>query len=365
MKRAMLPTPWNPRPVAVALAFGALASGCLPSEPKATLRDRHLVVQERSNQPIFSVDAESGKTLAVMPPERFAGASVAYGDTAFFFGAGGLVARDLDTGEAKWRLFISIPDGYPIAANRSSVLVPQFVNTRLLGRGDVVTGAKSSVRGQMSWVALDLDKGSRLYELRADFFAPLATNDDVAVTFENKDLVAYSVADGKERWRSSVAVRPPISLEGGRVFARSGDKLAVFAASSGALRKTIDLGGDDAFSCAKERFAARGNVVAWIESHVLHVADLESGRESYKKEGADRVAISSGAVVVARASELVAYDPVTGAVRWKLALGDAPSSLSADEQAIVARIEGSQAVVVDAESGKRRFVFDTKKAPRG
>lgn len=323
-----------------------LSSACLPAPRVSVFKDR-VVVQRDIRQPVFAVDAKTGKSIAQMPGEGWADAPTVRGDIVYFHGKSGLVARDLKSGAVLWRVLMNVSLLFPVVASKDKVFAPQLIQKDLLSKPE------------MSWVAFDAVKGTKLFELRADAYAPLAANDDVAVTVENRELCGYSVTDGKERWRSTVAAGKPLLIEGGRLFARTGDELGVFNASSGALQRRIDLGGTDALGWFRPGFAARGPMLGWIEGHVLNVADVGSGKKVWQHEGSDLFAMTSGVLASARHDLVEGLDLATGAKKWKLVLEDDADSLSADGDTIVARA-GDVITVIDAATGKRRFDFDTE-----
>lgn len=320
----------------------AAASACLPPPPRAGVIGGHVVVQRSFADPIQTLDAETGRAVATMPPEGWANAVIGHDGAVFFHGRFGLVARELRTGQVRWRVMMMSGRTQPVVSSKGLVFVQQRESDA------------------SSWIGFEAATGRRSFELRTDALSPLAANDDVLVGFENRDLVGYNAADGKERWRSALEVRPPLLIENGRLYARVEDQLGVFTASSGSLQKRLDLGGTDAFhpSAVRPQLAAGGNQVAWIQDEVLHVADAASGKESWRHERAELLALTADAVVTSWDGELLGLDPATGSAKWKLSLDEDPLSITAREQTIAVRLPDARYAVVDARSGKRRFLYD-------
>lgn len=330
-----------------ASALCASAASCAPPPPRAQVVDGHIAVQAGIRQPLHLIDAGTGVAVST-PDGGWSDAPAAKKGLVYTHGAGGLVARDLTSGEVKWRVLMKMSYLARVVPTSKAVFVPYYTHVDLLGGTE------------QGWVALDVEKGQRLYEVRADRFAPLAANDDVVVTLENGELVGYSTADGKERWRSTVKVSGPLSIEDNRVFARSEDQLAIFTAASGALQRRVDLGGTDPFRWFRAPFVAHGNTIAWIDSSVLSVADVTTGKPLWKKEGVEDLAVAGGLLIASRDDQLEGLDLATGASKWKVALDHDSSSLAAGGDAIVARVERDELAVLDAATGKRRFSFDLK-----
>jgi outer membrane protein assembly factor BamB len=303
----------------------------------------HIVLQAGFAEPIHAVDAATGKAVATMPPEGWANAAIGHDGLVFFHGRGGLVARDLKSGDVRWRVMMSVAQTQPVVVSKGHVFAQQRETDEA-----------------SPWVGFEAANGRRSFELHTDPYAPLAANDDVLVSFENDELVGYSASDGKERWRSALDVQPPIMIENGRLFARVEDQLGIFAAGSGSLHKRIDLGGTDAFhpSAIRPQLAASGNLVAWIQDEVVHVADAGSGKESWRQERAQLLAITPSVLVTSWDDELRGLDPATGSSKWKLTLDGDPLSITAREDTIAVRLSGSRYAVVDGKSGKRRFGYD-------
>ncbi|MBK8942404.1 MAG: PQQ-binding-like beta-propeller repeat protein [Polyangiaceae bacterium] len=330
-------------PLVACLLLGAAA--CAPPAPRAMVADGRIAVQQGIRKSLHLIDAGTGAAVS-LPAGGWSDAPAAKKGLVFTHGAGGLVARDLTTGEVKWRVLMKMSYLARVVPTQKVVFVPYFAHVDLLGGTE--TG----------WVALDVEKGQRVYEVRADRFAPLAANDDVVVTIENGELVGYSVSDGKERWRSTVKASGPLTIEDNRVYARSEDQLAIFTAASGALQRRVDLGGTDAFRWFRTPFVVKGNTIAWIDSSVLSVADATTGKPLWKREGVEDLAIASGLVIASRDDQLEGLDLATGASKWKVAINHDSASLSAGGDVIVARVETDEVAVLDAATGKQRFVFD-------
>jgi outer membrane protein assembly factor BamB len=311
-----------------------------------------VLVQEGLRDPVEAIDAKTGKREKFLPADGWADAPVVRGNLAYFHGRGGLVARNILTGDVEWRVLMDVSLLSPIVPSKDLVFVPQTLN-----------GADFTSPTETSWVGFDAKNGLKRLELRADANAALAANDDVAVTFENGDLCAYSVGDGKERWRSTIPATKPLMIEGGRVFARTGDELGVFAASTGALQKRIDLGGTDAFGWFRPRLVARGAVVAWIESSVLNVADASTGKTMWRHEGAEELALAPSIAIAGHHDVLEGLDSATGVSKWKLTLDGRIDSISADGDTVVVRRTDGEITVVDAISGKVRFDVDLSAPP--
>ncbi|NUP06118.1 MAG: PQQ-binding-like beta-propeller repeat protein [Polyangiaceae bacterium] len=326
---------------ASALVFAA----CTPPSPRAAIYGGRIAVQENIRDTIHSIDGKSGKSVA-MPSGGWADAPPTKDGLIFVHGDGGLAARDIVTGAVKWRVLLKMSYLANVVPTKEVVFVP------FVARADLMGG---TIAG---WVALDRDKGTRLYDVRSDKFAPLAANDDIVATIENGELVGYATADGKERWRSSIKTDGPLLIENGRLFGRTEDKLAVFTASSGALQRRMDLGGTDAFRSFRRPFAAKGNTIAWIESDVLNVADATTGKQLWKRDDVDDLAVTSNIVVAARDDQLEGLDLATGASKWKLSIDNDACSLAADGDTVVARLDDERVAVIDAATGKRRFEFD-------
>lgn len=335
-------------PLAVALATSLAA--CTPA-PRAAIHGGRIAAQENIRDPLYSIDVKTG-TSVPMPSGGWADAPATKDGLVFVHGQGGLAARDLTTGAVRWRVLVKMSYLWNVVPSKQVVFVPHLAHVDLLG--GTVTG----------WAALDLAKGLKVYEVRADRFAPLAADDNIAVTIENGELVGYAATDGKERWRSAVKAEGPLVIANGRLFARSEDTLAVFNASSGALQRRIDLGGTDAFRSFRQPLASQGDMVAWIESHVLHVADLGSGKPLWKREGVEDLALANNIVVASRDAQLEGLDLATGTSKWKLTLDHDSKSLSADGDTIVARIDDETLSVIDAMTGKERFRFDLESGKR-
>lgn len=330
------------------LALGVLATSCNPPTPRSSLAGGRLVVQEHFASTIYALDARTGGAVVAMPGDGWVEAGAVRDGVAFLHGHNGLVARDLKTGKVRWRSFVNL--GYTWKLTVAKDLV--FAQQRFYKGG--FTGPETS------WVGFDTATGIKRYELLTDRRAPLVANDDVAVTFEQKELVGYNVNDGKERWRSTVEASGPLYVEAGKVYARTGDQLGIFSATTGALQRRVDLGGTDAFDGLRPAFAARGNTFAWVESSVLHVADAATGKEMWRKEGVESLAICAGVVVAGAGGRLFAFDLTTGSQKWKSELAVEDDTLAGADDAVSVRLDSTHVVVVEAATGKQRFVFDAE-----
>lgn len=330
------------------LALGLLTAACNPPTPRSSLVGGRLVVQEHFASTIYALDARTGGAIVAMPGDGWVEAGAVRDGVAYLHGRNGLVARDLKTGAVRWRSFVNL--GYTWKLTVAKDLV--FAQQRFYKGG--FSGPETS------WVGFDVATGIKRYELLTDRRAPLVANDDVVVTFEQNELVGYNVNDGKERWRSTVEASGPLYVEAGKVYARTGDQLGIFSAATGALQRRVDLGGTDAWDGMRPAFAARGNTFAWVESSVLHVADATTGKEMWRKEGVEALAICAGLLVAGAGGRLFAFDLTTGSQKWTSTLVVDEETLAGADDAVSVRLDSTHVVVLDAATGKQRFVFDAE-----
>jgi outer membrane protein assembly factor BamB len=323
------------------IAFLSVLSGCTPPPPRATVVANRVLVQDAVGREVRSLDATTGKPIARFPFEGWADGLDSSGRLVFMHGANGLAARDIDTGDVKWRIFMKLGYGWRAVAGGGVVFAPQWQEDK------------------PAWVGFDAATGSRRFEIKSDRWAPLAANGDVAVTLEKQALVGYSLADGKERWRSEIEARPPVFIEGNRLFARVDDKIGVFTASSGALRRKLEPEGSSqfiAFRGSQPQMAANAEHLAWVASDTLMVASLESGKVAWTRPDCDLLAMTDDIVVTNDGPRVVGLDPATGKVRWRFEAKDDPDGISAADGLVTIRTEDLN--VVDAKTGKSRFKLE-------
>ena len=320
----------------VAVFSGLL--GCTPPPPRATVVGNRVLIQGEVGQEVRSLNAETGKPVAKFPFEGWADGLDSSGRLVFMHGANGLAARDIDTGAVKWRIFMKLGYGWRAVAGGGVVFAPQWQEDK------------------PTWVGFDAATGSRRFEFKSDRWAPLAANSDIAVTLEKRSLVGYSLADGKERWRSEIEARPPVFIEGNRLFARVDDQIGVFTASSGALRRKLEPEGSSqfiAFRGSRPQMAANSEHLAWVASDTLMVANLESGKIKWTRPESELLAMTDDVVVTNDGTKVVGLDPATGKVKWRVEADNDPEGLSAADGLVTIRAGGLQ--VVDAATGKSRF----------
>ncbi|MFO0547988.1 MAG: PQQ-binding-like beta-propeller repeat protein [Polyangiaceae bacterium] len=340
---------------AVLLALAGLVGGCGLPAPRAGIVGERIVVQARHHAPIAVIDGHTGDKVFVASGDGLVDGAPTDGRLVFLHGDGGLYARDISSGTVAWRVFTKIDYAARAVVTKKAVFVPV---EGLLGSEGLMREAPPPV-----WAGFKKDTGEHVLDLACDAGAPLATNDDILVTFEHAELVGYNAEDGKERWRSTLAgVRPPVLVSGGFLYARVDDEeIGSFNAASGALREKVKLGGTDAFSGflgTQPHVAATGGTLVWIEGGALHAADGESGKELWSHAGVEVMTVGDGAAYVAVGKDLAALDLATGTERWKLTLAKSLENLSAGQGAVAARVSGDEVIVIDAATGKVRFGFD-------
>ena len=313
-------------------------SGCTPPPPRATVIANRVLIQDGVGHDVRSLDAETGKPVAKFPYEGWADGLDSSGRLVFIHGANGLAARDIDTGALRWRVFMKLGYGWRAVSGGGLVFAPQWQEEK------------------PAWVGFDAATGSRRFEIKSDRWAPLAANNDVAVTLEKQTLVGYSLADGKERWRSEIEAQPPVFIEGNRLFARVDDQIGVFTASSGALRRKLEPEGSRqfiAFRGSRPHMAASSEQLAWVTGDTLRVANLESGKVKWTRPESELVAITEDVVVTNDGPNVFGLDPDTGKVKWRFEADDDPEGISAADGLVTIRT--SSLSVVDAKTGKSRF----------
>ncbi len=336
-----MPTPpfaYLSQPALVALALSFTAA-CAPPLPRANLVGDRVLIQAQAGRDVQSLDAKSGQRVASFGFEGWADGLDSSGKLVFVHGAGGLAARDVDSGEVRWRVMMKLGYAWRAEAGGSLVFAPVWRD-------------KDS-----TWIAFDGATGSRRFELSTDRWAPLQANGDVIVTIDDDTLVAYDATDGKARWRSEIEVRSPLLLAGSRLFVRlDDDRLGVFTASSGALQRRIDPGGTGPFRGFRgthPRLAANAKLVGWIQDDVLSVADAGSGKVSWTKSDAELLAMSDTVVVTTVGDQVLGLDPATGSQKWRFNADEEPESVVARGDTVAVR--AGELVVLDAQSGKKRF----------
>jgi outer membrane protein assembly factor BamB len=323
----------------LAIVSGLL--GCTPPPPRATVIANRVLVQDGVGHEVRSLDAETGKPVAKFPFEGWADGLDSSGRLVFIHGANGLAARDIDSGAVKWRIFMKLGYGWRAVSGGGLVFAPQWQEEK------------------PAWVGFDAATGSRRFEIKSDRWAPLAANGDVAVTLEKRSLVGYSLADGKERWRSEIEARPPVFIEGNRLFARIDDEIGVFTASSGALRRKLEPEGSSqfiAFRGSRPQMAANSEHLAWVAGDTLRVANLESGKIKWTRPESELLAMTDDVVVTNDGPKVVGLDPATGKVKWRFEADDDPEGISAADGLVTIRTDGLS--VVDAKTGKSRFKLE-------
>lgn len=323
---------------------------CAPMSPRPALEGGRVVVQPAEHRPLLSFSRSSADKPVTLSADGWAdrpptlSAAIAGRNLVFLQGPGGVAARDVDSGEVVFRLFTRIsPEVRPVVSG-ARVFIPAWTET---------PGEDSE------WIGFDALTGTRSLELRADLGMPLVANDDVLVTFDQKDLVGYAAEDGKVRWRANLEVAPPLLLAGERLYARvDGTKLGVFTASSGALSFKIDLGGTDAFQgfgSARPQLDAAPGLVAWVQDGALRVANPSTGKSSFSHDGVETFALGPTVIVVARGADVTGLDPVTGTSRWKATVAGDVTSLAVDSDTAVVRVGADAMTVLDAKTGKKRY----------
>lgn len=348
------------------LTFGlsALAvTACAGTVRDTGVVDGAVVVFERSGSDVQSLNARTGKPIASWSHDRdgsfqtVVSSLVTGRPLVISHGLAGVAVHDAHTGEVAQRIFMRLhPEDRP-CLSRTAMFLPAW--------NEAVGTPWNAVRSEDepgAWVGFDLRTGRRTLDLRADRYAPLVANDDVLSTMENGALVGYSAEDGRERWRSQVAVVAPVALSGNHLLVElPDDKLGVFIASSGALERTLEPGSDvfgTGLGGAPNLRASRGFAGA-LTGEGLSVIKLSSGQTVFKEADARAFSFAGERLVVLGDAEIRALDLATGSVKWKAPITDVTSLASDGELTAVGGRAGL--TVFDTQTGKK--VLDQTASP--
>ncbi|HTR54568.1 MAG TPA: PQQ-binding-like beta-propeller repeat protein [Kofleriaceae bacterium] len=215
-------------------------------------------------------------------------------------GAGGIVAIDLATGAVRWRATT------PVAV-RGGVAVIDTAQRSALVRAQGLASPALVVATQIDGIVLGLDAATGAIRwrhalapdaqptARALFASPTADGGDVVVGHE-REVAALAGATGTPLWSAD-----PVP------DATDSQSLAAIAIAGGVAVGTFNR--------------QLGGVIAW---------DRASGRELWRHEGPDVLAINASplvandsAYVVAGTDDVLALDLATGDTRWQTRLDDA------------------------------------------
>jgi outer membrane protein assembly factor BamB len=336
----------------LAACLAALVSGCGPSAPGAALHGGRVIVQAEFQHAASSLDAKSGKSLSRFAVDGWADAPPTADGLVFTHGDAGVVARDVRTGEPRWRVFMK----------------GAYFRRPVLGGAEVfVFDPRQS---QHAWRGFRRADGRKAFDVACDDGAPLAADAEILVTLREGRLSVRSAADGKERYRTEVEAEPPLLVGGERFFARVDDALGVFKVENGRLVRTIDLGDTDVFSVDRGtpiRLVTTGDLVAFVGDDVVGAVDASTGKRRWTREveDADRLALDGDLLAVAADDQILGFDVRSGSKRWQAAASAGIAGLSAGDGAVAARTSDGL-VVLDGASGRRRFehdVYARAKAP--
>lgn len=320
-------------------------AGCAPSVLHFGVVDGAVILHKAPGTEVLSLNASTGESLSRWTHDGAGSAPTTVPTDVFgravvlVHGANGVAVRDARTGEITQRIFAAVDPHERPVLSRTAMFLPTWAG-------------ENSV-----WVGFDLQTGRRNLNLRCDSHSPLIANDDILATMSEGVLVGYSADDGRERWRSSLAVERPVLIRGNHLLARlEDDVLGIFVASSGALARKLEpnaevfgrgLGG-------APKLTAWENSLGMLTSEGLTVVDLETGRNQFRHEGAESCVYSGSRVVVSVGTELRGLDAATGATRWKQELGSKPVAVTADARTTLVQLEDAL-LAVDATSGKKLF----------
>lgn len=338
------------------LSIGALVVGCAARRDTEVV-DGAVVVFESSRAEVTSHNARTGKPIAAWSHDRdgsrqfVVDASVIGRPLVISHGRGGVAVHDAHTGEVSQRILMRLHPSERPRLSRTSMFLPAWAEPIAAPFGAVREAEQAG-----AWIGFDLKTGRRTIDVRADRLAPLVANDDVLATLENGALVGYSAEDGRERWRSQVAVVRPLVITGNHLLVElPDDRLGVFVASSGALDRTLEPGAE-AFDCGlggEPNLRATRGLAATLTSAGLSVLELPSGRRAFQDADAQAFSFAGDRLIVVTPSEVRALDLSTGKLRWKASITGV-TSLSSDGD-IAAVGSSSGLAVFETQTGKKLY----------
>ncbi|MFD0686247.1 outer membrane protein assembly factor BamB family protein [Actinomadura fibrosa] len=171
-------------------------------------------------------------------------------------------------------------------------------------------------------------------------------------------FVAVDAATGAERWRRTLGdlITAAPSVDGRIVFVNTDDAVHALDAASGRPRWKHAMPKGPTGERAEGPVAANGLVYCPGASGELLALDAATGKKRWSFIGGTEVgrpAVSGGTVYVSDGSGNVnALDAATGAVRWRYPTGEDEIGRPALTAGVVCFTAGSQALGVDAASGR-------------
>jgi len=328
------------RPTYLLALFASLAA-CAPGPPRASIVAGHVVAQPAFRAPVLVIDTASGKVIAKLTGTGFADAPPSKDGTFFHHGDGGLVAHEASTGAVRWRVFAKLPYYFGPVVSETHVFV--FDNS---GR-------------EHAWRGFDALTGAKAFDVACSDYAPLTAGGGQLFTFDDDGLVVRSGADGKTKYRVERDVDPPVLAASDRFYARLDDRLGVFRADNGRLERTLDVGDDALDMCAgvARGLAVTDDVVAAAGDDAVRVVDAGSGKARWATTlaGAESISVASGVAVVGAGATVVAFEVASGRKRWSATIDDDAEGVFARDGLVAVRSGDAHVVVLDLETGKRRF----------
>jgi outer membrane protein assembly factor BamB len=278
---------------------------------------------------VYALDASTGESLwQISVPESLDAGPVA-GQDAVYIGAGSLnsgrsavYALDAATGEQRWRVDVTNPE---LAATPIDG-VTLSGDTLYVQRMDGYLHAFVAASGEERW-RTRFEKPAR--------GAPVVdgTTVYVALGFDGGILLALDAASGEERWRVETAdnpsTAPTVSAGFYYVGLINGDVLAMDAATG------------------EERWRGLGGA---------------PGEGSFGRPSPGRVAVADGTVYVTGNSTagatVVAFDAVSGDIRWKMRVGEYSGTAPAiSGQIVYVGSDDGSLRALDSGTGGQRWRF--------
>lgn len=152
---------------------------------------------------------------------------------------------------------------------------------------------------------------------------PVVTADHVYVARLPGTIAAYSLNDGREAWSIELNPEQPMVVDGGMLFAASGEAIHAVRISDGTVAWRRPVGALTAPLLAKD-----GWVLASASSRLMALR-AQDGTPVWTHDATlqrERAAISGDTLFIPRTSgHMEARDLATGNLKWQMRVGGAPS----------------------------------------
>ncbi|GMU41182.1 MAG: hypothetical protein AMXMBFR23_20480 [Chloroflexota bacterium] len=260
--------------------------------------------------------------------------------------AGNLLALDPVTGAVRWRAPVGSP---PRGALRTD-------GSRVIARTDAGGVVAVSLDGAVLWEADGLRANA----------APLVVDGLMAVTTRDRTVVALTLGDGVEVWRTDVgsSLEAGLAAVGGLIAAGDlGGRLHLIDPATGTLRETRALG----TTFAGPVLDAGGTLIAAPDPHVVAIAPdgVEAWRTVTGEPSREPIVVAGDVVVVDASPDLVALDRTTGTIRWRYTSEALVVTFGVGDGLVVAGMHTGEVHGIDLASGERRWRYRTNEPVRG